>query len=262
MQIISWNVASIRARLPLLLELLNEKQPDIVLLQEIKTQRETFPLSEITRAGYYAYMNGQKGFNGVAILSKTPLTDVITVLPEMETDEQARFIQATDGKNVYISVYVPNGTPPANNISDNSRLEYKIRWMDALNRHLRYLSGMGNTLVLGGDFNVIAEDRDVYNPSVFEGGALMVVPVREQFQMIAKTPLVNTLRTLHFDETIYSFWDFQMGAARRNLGILLDYIFVSPILQKALVESGVYAPYRHKEKPSDHAPVYCILNEL
>ncbi len=259
MQIISWNVASIRARLPLLLELLIEKQPDIVFLQEIKTIAETFPATEITAAGYYSYINPQKGFNGVAILSKKPLKNITTVLPQMEADDQARFIQACDEQYTYICVYVPNGSPSTNNPQDNTRLSYKLNWMNALNIHLMQLSQTKSIIILGGDFNVIAENRDVYNPFLFEGGALMVPPVRAQFEKILQTPLINTLRYLHPDNQFYSFWDFQMGAARRNHGILLDYIFISPILKNLLVECGIYKSYRYKTKPSDHAPIYCIL---
>ncbi len=259
MQIISWNVASIRARLPLLIELLTEKQPDIVFLQEIKTQIATFPSTELQIAGYYSYINGQKGFNGVAILSKKPLTDIITYLPGPETDEQARFIQASDGQYTYISVYVPNGTPPANNPTDNSRLIYKLNWMSALNKYLRFLKNSGSKIIMGGDFNVIVEDKDVYNPAVFEGGALMVPQVRAQFKEITETPLINALRYLHPDNQFYSFWDFQMGAAQRNMGILLDYIFIDKTLKPKLCESGIYKSYRYKKSPSDHAPIYCQL---
>ncbi len=262
MQIISWNVASVRARLNLLIELLNDKKPDIVLLQEIKTQSETFPSVEIRNAGYYTYINGQKGFNGVAILSKTPLTDIITNLFDTNIDEQARFIQASDHLHTFICVYVPNGSPPMNNPTDTSRLAYKIQWMNRLNNHLKFLSDSGKQIILGGDFNVIVQDDDVYDTASFEGGALMIQPVRDCFNDIMTTPLVNTLRHSHPNEKMYSFWDFQMGAARRNLGILLDYIFIPPSLLPALQDSGIYKEYRYKEKPSDHAPVYCILKDI
>lgn len=257
MQIISWNVASIRARLPLLIDLLNEKKPDIVLLQEIKTTTETFPFAALEQVGYTAYVHGQKGFNGVAVLSKTPLNIMTTHLPGMEADEQARFIQVQDNQYTYISVYVPNGTAPAHNPFDTSRLEYKLHWLTAFRQHIQTLSDAGHTLILGGDFNIIAENRDVYNPALFQEGALMNAAVQNHFRGIEQTPLINTVRHFYPNETLYSFWDFQMGAARRNLGILLDYIFVSPILKEHLNTSGIYKEYRYREKPSDHAPVFC-----
>lgn len=261
MQIISWNVASIRARLPLLTELLREKQPDIVFLQEIKTLPETFPSLELKALGYHAYINGQKGFNGVAILSKTPLHATQTNLPGMETDIQARFIQASNSLYTFISVYVPNGNPPLNHPDDTSRLLYKQHWMNALNNHLKEKVNHGEKIILGGDFNVIVRDEDVYDAAAFVGNALMEPAVRTLFKEMEQIPLINTLRTLHPNEKIYSFWDFQMGAARRNLGILLDYILISSDLKKRLTESGIYTNYRFKNKPSDHAPVFCKLLE-
>lgn len=259
MQIISWNVASIRARLPLLIELLKEKQPDIIFLQEIKTLSETFPFAELQAHGYHSYINGQKGFNGVAILSKKPLQEIQTTLPGMESDEQARFIQAGDEKNIYISVYVPNGNPALNNPTDTSRLTYKLNWMKSLNHYLKHLSTTEKSIILGGDFNVIARDEDVYDAAAFTGNALIIPQVRTLFREMEQTPLINPLRICHPTEKIYSFWDFQMGAARRNLGILLDYIFISPIFKSDLLESGIYTEYRYKQKPSDHAPIYIQL---
>lgn len=261
MQIISWNVASIRARILLLTELLHEKQPDIVLLQEIKTLPETFPSLELKTLGYHTYINSQKGFNGVAILSKTPLDTIQTILPGMENDMQARFIQASNPQYTFISVYVPNGNPPLNDPNDTSRLLYKQQWMRALNHHLKEIADCGKKIILGGDFNVIVQDEDVYDTAAFAGNALIVPSVRTLFKEMEQTPLINTLRTLHPDEKMYSFWDFQMGAARRNLGILLDYILISSDLKPYLIESGIYKDYRFKNKPSDHAPVFCILTE-
>ncbi len=261
MQIISWNVASVRARLPLLTTLLLEKKPDILFLQEIKALPATFPFKNIEALGYQAYISGQKGFNGVAILSRMPLRNIQTAIPQNDTDEQARFIQAEDDKTIYISVYVPNGNAPMNNPTDTTRLHYKQAWLNLFLQHLNTLSLSNKQIIIGGDFNVIARDEDVYNINAFQGNALIDPTVRRQFAEITNLPLINTLRFLHPTEIIYSFWDFQMGAAQRNLGMLLDYIFISSRMQARLTAAGVYKDYRYKPKPSDHAPVFCELQE-
>ncbi len=262
MQIVSWNVASIRARLPLLTTFLSEQQPDVVFLQEIKAMQDNFPFSELEKNGYVGCIHGQKGFNGVAVLSKKRLHSQVNQLPDLSTDNQARFIQLEDDHFIYMSVYVPNGNPPINHLDDTSRLVYKLEWMQALNTHLRQLSHQAKPVILGGDFNVIAHDNDVYDARIFQGNALIVPSVRERFFELEKIPLINTLRYFSPHETLYSFWDFQQGAARRNMGMLLDYIFVSPILKNKLRSSGIYKQYRFMEKPSDHAPVYCFLDEF
>lgn len=260
MQIISWNVASIRARLPLLLRLLQEKNPDVVLLQEIKTTAETFPFEVLRQMGYFAYMNGQKGFNGVAILSKNPMTDIQSVMPDFP-DSQARFLATRQDKQVFICVYVPNGAAPYNNPSDNSRFLYKLEWYSALIQTIKQYIDQGFSVVLGGDFNVIETDEDVYDPDVFRDGPLMVPPVRQAFHKISELPFINTLKFLPHSQPLYSYWDFQMRAFLRDWGILLDYIFIPSDWKMRFIKSGVYKEYRAAEKPSDHAPVYCVVSD-
>ena len=147
------------------------------------------------------------------------------------------------------------------NPTDTTRLHYKQAWLDSFLQHLNTLSLTGKQIIIGGDFNVIARDEDVYNINAFQGNALVDPTVRRQFTDITNLPFINTLRFLHPTEIIYSFWDFQMGAAQRNLGILLDYIFISSRMQARLTSAGVYKDYRYKPKPSDHAPVFCELQE-
>lgn len=260
MQIISWNVASIRARLPLLLRLLAEKQPDIVFLQEIKATKETFPFEAVKSVGYFAYIHGQKGFNGVAVLSKKSLEVVQTNCAE-EENTQARFIATRFQKTLFVCVYAPNGAPPMNNPADNSRLLYKLSWYKGLKQTLEGYFNQGFSVVLGGDFNVIESDEDVYDPDVFRSGPLMVSPVRKAFQQITDLPFINTIKAFPYQKPLYSYWDFQMSAFQRNCGILLDFIFIPNAWHKNLIQSGVYREYRKSEKPSDHAPVYCLLND-
>ncbi len=259
MQIISWNVASIRARLPLLLRLLTDKQPDILFLQEIKATAETFPFDALKTVGYYAYVHGQKGFNGVAVLSKKPLEVIQTNLTEEDT--QARFIAVSDKKTLFVCVYAPNGAPPMNNPDDNSRLLYKLSWYKALKQTLETYLNQGFSVILGGDFNVIESDEDVYDPDVFRSGPLMVPSVRKAFQQITNLPFINTVKAIPYQKPLYSYWDFQMLAFQRNSGILLDFIFIPNTWKQRLIQSGIYREYRKMEKPSDHAPAYCLLND-
>jgi len=254
-KIISWNVASIRARMTLLLSLLEKEKPDIVFLQEIKVEEDNFPFLELKSAGYNAVVSGQKAWNGVAILSKEELTVKATSLVGFE--DQARFVEAiqSDGTHL-ISVYVPNGQAPMNNPTDTSRLEYKLKWLAALKEHLQKTE----KYIIGGDFNVIEQDKDVYNPALFTDSVLMIPPVRRAFREILSLPLENPMREHHKEEKFYTFWDFQGGAWPRNHGIFLDYIFLSSAQFKQRIEQAdVLKEYRACEKPSDHAPILVSL---
>jgi len=263
-QIISWNVASVRARLDNVIKLLNQQQPDVVFLQEIKATTETFPSFDFLTLGYQSVINGQKSYNGVAILSKRPLRNIIDVLPNFQDNEekQARFIQAEDSDGtIYISVYVPNGNAPEKDPTDTSRLAYKLKWMQALNVHIAALLKQGKAVVLGGDFNVIEKDTDVYNPEVYRTNALMVPEVRQKFAQLNALPITNTIRAFNPEPHTYSFWDFQMMAWQRNLGMLLDALFVSDNLMPMVKQAGILKDVRGWDKTSDHAPVFCILEK-
>ena len=261
MQIISWNVASVRARLSLITELLKEKSPDVLFLQEIKATDETFPFDHFNRLGYRAIISGQKSFNGVAILTKLAVEEPVYDLPTYQGEQkQARFVQVSYKGIHFISVYVPNGNPPEKDPNDTSRLSYKLEWMKALTDYLKNLSALKIPFIIGGDFNVIEKDYDVYNPELYRENALMLPVVREAFNHISALPVTNTLRHLNKEPHIYSFWDFQAGAWPKNLGMLLDHIFVSKPLDLGLKQSGVYKDYRGKEKPSDHTPVFCHID--
>ncbi|MBR5130430.1 MAG: exodeoxyribonuclease III [Alphaproteobacteria bacterium] len=259
MKVISWNVASVRARIDTLNRFLLEYEPDIVLLQEIKATDETFPFFDFKTAGYHSIICGQKSYNGVAILSKEPIKKTQTTLPNFDEPEpqQARFIEAVLSDDTHlICVYVPNGNPPANNPSDTSRLDYKLRWMEALNSYIQSLLKDNKSIILGGDFNVIVKDSDVYSPNLYRNNALMVPAVREKFNELSALPLTNVIRHFHPEEHYYSFWDFMGGAYPRNLGMLLDYFFVSYNIAKGLTDGGVYKEVRGWNKTSDHAPIW------
>lgn len=259
-KIISWNVASVRARLPALMKFLTAESPDILFLQEIKATEETFPFFDLKLTGYSAVISGQKSYNGVAVLSREPLRAVQPFLPNFA--DQARFIrgETADG-TVLISVYVPNGTPPEKDPTDTSRLDYKLHWFSALTDHVRELRAKGRSVIVGGDFNVIEHDTDVYRPDLFRGGALMNPPVQRAFEQFQDIPMINMIRRFHPNPQTYSFWDFQGGAWPRNHGILLDAILVSPDLSKRVTAARIYREVRGWKGTSDHAPVGIDLSD-
>ena len=223
-------MASIRARMLALEKLLAQENPDIVCLQEIKSEENNFPFFELKTLGYEAVINGQKSYNGVAILSKEKLININTKLMDEEVP-QARFIEAqmSDG-TVVISVYVPNGNPPEKDPEDKTRLAYKLKWMNALNK-----------------------------PDLFRDNALMLPEVREVYGELTSLPITNAIRLKNPEPNTYSFWDFQMGAWPRNKGILLDALFINSDREKMIESAGVYKEVRGWDKTSDHAPIYLAL---
>ncbi len=261
--LISWNVASIRARLPALLKLLEQERPDIVCLQEIKATKDTFPFEALKEAGYEAAINGQKSWNGVALLSREPFQEVHITLPTLSTHEpeQARFIEGVlpNGMHV-ISVYVPNGNPPLNNPQDTTRLTYKLQWMHALEEHLKERHRRHQPVIIGGDFNVIERDSDVYNPDLFRNNAVMLPSVRAAFQAYTQIPMTNAIRLIYPTERLYSFWDFQGGAWPKNMGMMLDYFLASSDLTPHIRTAGIFEGVRGWNKTSDHAPIFCVLD--
>jgi len=259
-KIISWNVASVRARLPVLLKLLAQENPDVVLLQEIKSEENTFPFFDLKIAGYNAVICGQKSYNGVAILSKEKLNNVESILLTDEENPQARFIQAeTESGMTVISVYVPNGNPPEKEPMDKTKLLYKLKWMHALNEHINMLLSQHKTFVLGGDFNVIERDTDVYNPEAYRQNALMLPEVRALYNNLLSLDVVNAIRLKNPEPHTYSFWDFQMNAWTRNWGMLLDALFIPKRDERKILNAGVYKEVRGWDKTSDHAPVFIEL---
>ncbi len=255
----SWNVNSVKVRLPLLTEYLKEYSPDVMLLQELKTENESFPALELMSAGYSCLVRGQKGYCGVAVLSKRPIKLITDVLPDApDGGEQARYIEAeAESGERFISVYVPNGSPAASDTDGTARLEYKTAWLDALNARVSLLMKKEISFVLGGDFNVIETDGDVYDIRPFENGAFTVPAVRGRFRKLAFAGLTEAVREKASLRPLYTYWDYQAGARRKNDGIFLDRLFLSPAFADRLKDAGVRDAYRDKEKTSDHAPVWC-----
>ena len=257
MKIATWNVNSVRARIGLVLDWLREADPDVALLQEIKTTEDQFPRLEIEDLGYTLAIHGQRSYNGVAILSKRPLEDVTCGLPGSE-DEQARYVEALvpigDGAVRVASIYVPNGNPV-----ESDRFSYKLRWLDSLGARARALLGFEEAFVLGGDYNVIPEPEDVYDPKAWENDALYRLETRTAYRRLLNLGLTDALRACHGGQRLYTFWDYTGGAWQRNKGIRIDHLLLSPQAADRLEGCDIDRHVRGRDKPSDHVPVWCRL---
>jgi len=260
MKIATWNVNSIKARLPRVLEWLGEFAPDVALLQEIKSMEEVFPALEIEDTGYNIALSGQKSYNGVAILSKHPIDIELTALPGDDTDEQARYIEAFTGGVRVASIYLPNGNPTRNDDgSDSDKYRYKLRWMERLYDHVENLLKTGDAVVLGGDYNICPTDGDVYDPAGFADDALCRPESRNRFRAIVNLGLTNAYRVFDTQPNRYSYWDYQRGAWAKDNGLLIDHLLLSPQATDILTAAGIDRTPRGKEKASDHTPVWCEL---
>lgn len=251
----TWNINSIRARLPLFLTWLKEKGPDVVLLQETKTTNDQFPREEIENLHYNIATFGQKTYNGVAILSKFPIEDITQGIPEFE-DEQARYIEAVTRGIRVASVYVPNGMAVG-----TDKYMYKLDFLHHLYIHTQTLLHHEEVFLLGGDFNIAPQDQDVYDPIKWREKILCSTPERERFRALADLGLTDALRALSPQEKdLYTWWDYQRGAWQQNEGMRLDHLLLSPQAADVLMDAYVDKNVRGLEKASDHAPVSCQLS--
>ncbi len=254
MRIASWNVNSVRQRLAPLLGYLREVAPDVLCLQELKCQDDAFPRAEVEDAGYNVETFGQKTFNGVALLSKTPLEDVSRGLPGFE-DAQSRYIEAVvstgDGGVFRVaSIYLPNGNPP-----DSEKYPYKLAFMDALTEHARGLLALEERVVLAGDYNVIPAPEDVYDPAAWAGDALFLPPTRAKFRELLNLGYTEALRAVTDEAGVYTFWDYQAGAWPKNHGLRIDHLVLSPRAADCLKSVEIDKDMRAREKPSNHVPI-------
>ena len=252
--IASWNVNSIKVRLPLLLDWLRRDAPDVVLLQEIKCQTDAFPGLEIAAEGYRWAAVGQKAYNGVAILSRQPMEVRCEVLTGEENDPQARYLEADIGDIRVACLYLPNGNPP-----DTPKFAYKLDWLARLHDRAAALLAEERPVVLGGDWNVIPEPIDCYDPAAWEGDALFRPETRAAFQRLCWLGYTDAFRALHPSERAYTFWDYQAGAWQADHGIRIDHLLLSPQAADRLEASGIEKSLRGREKASDHTPVWCRL---
>ena len=249
MKLATWNVNSLKVRLPHLLDWLAQARPDVVCLQEIKLVDTKFPRAELESAGYTAVVSGQKTYNGVAILCRVPLEESSTGIPEYP-DEQKRVICATAAGTRIVCVYCPNGQAVG-----SDKYEYKLRWFKALHDWLREELSRYPRLAVMGDFNVAPEDRDVHDPKVWEGQVLVSEPERAAFQALLKLGLSDAFRLFPQPEKVFSWWDYRMMGFRRNAGLRIDQILLSPELATRCTACTIDKAPRKLERPSDHAPV-------
>ncbi len=258
MKIATFNINGVKARLTALLEWLAEARPDVVALQEIKCLDEAFPREEVEAAGYNVETHGQKGFNGVALLSRRPLEDVVRGLPGDEGDEQARWIEATvSGEAGAIRVcglYLPNGNP-----APGPKYDYKLAWMERLEARVRDLLAAEEPAVILGDFNVIPEPADARNPAAWTEDALFLPETRRAWRRILNLGLTDAVRAVTAAPGIYTFWDYQAGAWQKDNGIRIDHILLTPQAADRLAACGIDREIRAREKPSDHVPVWADI---
>ncbi len=254
--IASWNVNSIKARLPNVLAWLETASPDIALFQELKSVEENFPRLEIEALGYHCAVLGQKSYNGVAVLSKAPLEDVVEGLPGDPGDEQARYLEATTFGLRVASIYLPNGNP-----IKTEKFSYKLAWMDRLRDHAQSLLQSELPVVLGGDYNVIPQDEDVYDSKAFAGDALTQPESRQRFRALLNQGYTEAYRALHGEPHQYTFWDYQGGAWQNDHGLRIDHFLLSPQAADRLEACDIDRGPRGEKKASDHTPIICRLRD-
>jgi exodeoxyribonuclease-3 len=255
----TWNINGVKARLETALAWLKESAPDVVCLQEIKSVDEGFPKEAFEALGYNIAVHGQKGFNGVAVLSKLPLEDVSPRLPGDKSDEHARYIEATvsakSGVLRVCGLYLPNGNPIG-----TEKFSYKLAWMRRLEARARELIAEETPFAMLGDYNVIPEPVDARKPEQWTGDALFQPESRAAYRALCNLGLTDALRACHPQSGVYTFWDYQAGAWQKDNGIRIDHILLSPQAADRLVAAGTDKDTRGWEKPSDHIPVWAEID--
>jgi len=253
MIITSWNVNSVRARIDNIKEYLKKFSPDVVMMQEIKTQDETFPYDDFSALDYESHVFGQKSYNGVAIISKHKLENIRTDLIKDKL-KQSRIISAEikhKKKTIQIiNIYTPNGNPV-----DTDKYTYKKNWLDSLIKQLKNLLKKNDNIILGGDFNIIPSVEDVYNVKSFEDDALYRLEIRKKFREMINLGFHDAYRHIHGDKEGYTFWDYMRGAWQKNNGMRIDHFLVSNSLLNIVKNVNINKNPRGKEKPSDHTPI-------
>ncbi len=258
MKIVTYNLNGIRARLPRLLEYLEEQKPDVVCLQELKCADENLPIEEVRAAGYAGAWHGQKAFNGVAILSRLDAPIVLRQqgLSPDPADTHSRYVEVERGDWIIASLYLPNGNPVG-----TEKFAYKLRWMERLRQRARELASLGRPVVLAGDWNVIPTELpdDVFSARAMAHDALMQPESRASFQQFLDEGWTDALRAQHPEGRLYTFWDYMAGCWRRDAGFRIDHFLLSREAATRLVDAGVDKVYRGRDKASDHAPTWIQL---
>jgi exodeoxyribonuclease-3 len=265
MKIATWNINGVKARIDNLRQWLVDSAPDIACLQEIKSVDEGFPRLEIESLGYHIETHGQKGFNGVAILSKIKPDEVMRGLPggvgpDGQVDEQSRYIECVfsvaGGVIRVASIYLPNGNPS----DDPVKYPYKLTWMERLRKHAEQCLALEEPLILAGDYNVIPEPHDCFDPAVWATDALFLPKTRAAFRALENLGLTDAVRATTDATKLYTFWDYQAGAWQKNNGIRIDHLMLSPEAADRLKATLIEKHVRGWEKPSDHVPVVGIFD--
>jgi exodeoxyribonuclease-3 len=258
-KIASWNVNSVKVRLPHLVDFLKSAQPDVLCLQEIKCLADDFPRLEIQALGYRVECIGQRAYNGVALLSKEPPREIARGLPGAEEDEQARYIEASfggaDGGEVRVaSLYLPNGNPIG-----TDKFTYKIAWMERLISHAQELLRREIPFVLAGDYNICPSDEDVFDPVAMRDDALCQPESRARFRALCYLGLTDAYRAFHREPHRYTFWDYQAGRWNRDEGLRIDHLLLSPHAADRVAACDIDKSLRGKDRASDHTPIWCEL---
>ncbi len=258
MLVATWNINGVKARLDVLLAWLDERKPDIVGLQEIKSTDDAFPRAAVEKAGYHVELHGQKGFNGVALLSKTAPSKVVRGLPGDPADEQSRYVEGlwTDGSRPlrFASLYLPNGNPIG-----TEKFAYKLRWMARLEAHAKTLLAAETPFVLAGDYNVMPDARDAKRAEVMLGDALFQPESRAAWRRLVALGLTDAVRAATDAADVYTFWDYQDGAWRKNHGLRIDHALLSPEASVRFASASIDSHVRGWERPSDHVPLVIEL---
>ena len=253
MKISSWNVNSVRARKDNILEYINQSKPDILFLQEIKTEEINFPKNIFKDVGYESFVNGQKGYNGVAFLSKTKITNISKDLIKDKL-KQSRIISADienkSKKIKLINIYVPNGNP-----IETEKYTYKKKWLDSFIKKIKKIIEEENNVIISGDFNVIPEEIDVYDYKKYENDALFKIEIRKKYRQILNLGFEDVYRHLNKEKQEFTFWDYMAGSWQKNYGMRIDHFLVSNNILQNIKSININTKPRSRVKPSDHTPV-------
>tara|TARA_Y100000590_G_C15644140_1_gene986193 strand:+ start:201 stop:977 length:777 start_codon:yes stop_codon:yes gene_type:complete len=257
MKISSWNVNSIRARIENIKKYLKSNSPDIIFLQEIKTEEHNYPFDDIKKLGYTSYVNGQKSYNGVSILSKKKLNEINKILPG-DKIKQSRIISSNitikNKKIEIINIYVPNGNPV-----NTDKYLYKKNWLDLFIKEIERKIKNNKLLIIAGDFNIIPEEKDVFDSEKYKNDALFKLEIRKKYRSLINLGLVDVYRYFNNDKKEYTFWDYMSGSWQKNHGMRIDHILVSTALIDILKKIEIIKSLRGQIKPSDHVPIECTF---
>ena len=257
MKISTWNVNSVRARIENIKKYIKNSSPDIILLQEIKTEEKNYPFDDFKKLGYESYVNGQKSYNGVSIISKKKLKNINISLPG-DTIKQSRLISTEIKiKNKIIdliNIYVPNGNPV-----DTEKYYYKINWLDLLIKFLKKKIDNENQIIITGDFNILPEDIDVHAPENYVNDALFRIEIRKKYREIINLGLIDVFRHFNKKEGNYTFWDYTQGSWQKDNGLRIDHMLISNSLIELVKKIEIQKKIRSQVKPSDHVPLECTF---